>query len=71
MHAMDFCLEEYIQYMEEHPHVALFENGQLKYEAYRQYVGDETAFEVQITSRAKGYVTSLDNMGGIITVFEY
>ena len=40
MHAMDFCLEEYIQYLEEHPHVALFEDGQLKYEVYRQYVGD-------------------------------
>lgn len=71
MHAMDFCLEEYIQYLEEHPHVALFEDGQLKYEVYRQYVGDETSFDVQITSRAKGYMTSLDNMGGIITVFEY
>ena len=71
MHAMDFCLEEYIQYLEEHPHVALFEDGQLKYEIYRQYVGDASAFEIQITSRAKSYVSSLDNMGGVITVFEY
>ena len=71
MHYMDFCLEEYIQYLEEHPHVALFEDGQLKYEVYRQYVGEDASFDVQITSRAKSYVSSLDNMGGVITVFEY
>lgn len=71
MHYMDFCLEEYIEYLEEHPHVALFEDGQLKYEVYRQYVGDADSFDVLITTRAKSYVTSLDNMGGIITVFEY
>ncbi len=71
MHAMDFCLEEYIQYLEEHPHVALFKDGQLKYEVFRQYVGDATSFDVMITGRARGYVSSLDNMGGVITVFEY
>ncbi len=71
MHAMDFCLEEYIEYLEEHPHVALFEDGQLKYEVYRQYVGDANSFDIMITNRAKGYVSSLDNMGGVITVFEY
>ena len=71
MHAMDFCLEEYIQYLEEHPHVALFEDGQLKYEVYRQYVGEASSFDIMITRKARGYVSSLDNMGGVITVFEY
>ena len=71
MHYMDFCLEEYIQYLEEHPHVAFFEDGQLKYEVYRQYVGEDSSFDIQITGRAKSYVSSLDNMGGVITVFEY
>ena len=71
MHAMDFCLEEYIQYLEEHPHVALFQDGQLKYEVYRQYVGEDDSFQIMVTSKAKGYVSSLDNMGGVITVFEY
>ena len=71
MHAMDFCLEEYIQYMQEHPHVALFEDGQLKYEIVRQYVGDADSFDIQVTGRSRSYVSSLDNMGGVITVFEY
>ena len=71
MHVMDFCLEEYIQYMQEHPHVALFQGGQLKYEIVRQYVGDADSFDILVTGRAKRYVSSLDNMGGVITVFEY
>ncbi len=71
MHYMDFCMEEYIEYLEEHPHIALFENGFLKYEIYRQMVGESDTFDVQLTRNAPSYSTSLDNMGGIITVFEY
>ncbi len=71
MHYLDFCLEEYIQYLEEHPHLAYFEDGKLKYEIYRQYVGDDSSFQVILTGKARSYVSSLDNMGGVITVFEY
>ena len=72
MHTLDLCLEEYIEYLQEHPHIAVFEDGALRYEIIRQYVGDEaSSFQIQVTNRAKGYVSSLDNMGGVITVFEY
>ncbi len=71
MHYMDFCLEEYIEYLQEHPHIALFEDGQLKYEIYRQYVGDAASFDLILTTRAQNATASLDNMGGVITVFEY
>ncbi len=71
MHYKDFCLEEYIEYLQEHPHIALFEDGTLKYEIYRQYVGEEPSFDVQLTRNARSHVSSLDNMGAVITVFEY
>ena len=71
MHYLDLCLEEYIEYLQEHPHIALFEDGVLKYEIYRQYVGEETSFNVQLTRNARSYTSSLDNMGAVITVFEY
>ncbi len=71
MHYMDFTMEEYIEYLEEHPHIALFEDGVLKYEVYRQYIGDAGYMDVQLTRNARNYTSSLDNMGGIITVFEY
>ena len=71
MHYLDFTLEEYIEYLEEHPHIALFEDGVLKYEIYRQYIGDAGYVDVQLTRNAKVYTSSLDNMGAVITVFEY
>ena len=74
MHYMDFTMEEYIEYLEEHPHIALFENGVLKYEVYRQNVGDVSdreSIDVQLTAKAAGYESSLDNMGALITVFRY
>ncbi len=71
MHYYDFCLEEYIEYLQEHPHIAVYEDNVLKYEIYRQYVGDAQTFNVQLTRNAKSYSSSLDNMGAVITVFEY
>ena len=72
MHIKDFCMGEYVDYLQEHPHIAVFEDGVLKYEIYRQYVGDETnEISLNLTGRASQYTASLDNMGGVITVFEY
>ena len=72
MHNLDLCLEEYIEYLQEHPHIAVFENGTLKYEISRQYIGDEVnTFTIEVVQRASRYSMSLDNMGGVVTVFEY
>ncbi len=68
MHFMDFTMEEYIEYLQEHPHIALYENGKVKYEVYRQVVGDRDPIDVQLTANID-YESSLDNMGGVITVF--
>ena len=70
MHYLDLCLEEYIDYMHDHQHIALFEDGVLKYEIYCQYVGDDSSINVLLT-RSKSHVSSLDNMGFVITVFEH
>ena len=73
MHALDLCLEEYIEYLSEHPHIAVFEDGELRYEIVRQYVGDADPFSVTLTGKGevRSTVTSLDNMGFAVTVFEY
>ena len=66
------CLEEYIEYLMAHPHIAVFENGQLKYEIVRQQVGDDSStFSVSISRKTSNYTMSLDNMGGLITIYEY
>ena len=71
MHILDLCLEEYIEYLGEHPHIAVYENGVLKYEIVRQYVGDAASFPVSVKTTAASYYTSLDNMGYAVTVFIY
>ena len=73
MHALDLCLEEYIEYLAEHPHIAVFEDGVLRYEIVRQYVGDADPFDVTLTGKGevRNTITSLDNMGFAVTVFEY
>ena len=72
MHHLDMCLEEYIEYLMAHPHIAVFEDGQLKYEIVRQQVGDDSStFSVSISRKTSNYTMSLDNMGGLITIYEY
>lgn len=71
MHYMDFTLEEYIEYLEEHPHIALYVDDKLMYEVYRQPVGDAQTINVQLTHNARSHESSLDNMGAVITVFSY
>lgn len=73
MHALDLCMEEYIEYLMAHPHIAVFENGVLRYEIYREYVGDADTFPVSVIGNGtvRETTTSLDNMGYAITVFEY
>ena len=46
-------------------------DDELKYEVYRQPVGDDEEINVQLTHNAKNWSSSLDNMGAVITVFEY
>ena len=72
MHYLDLCLEEYIEYLMEHPHVAVFEHGVKKYEITRQQVGDNASyFSVDINRVTSNYTMYLDNMGGVITVYTY
>ena len=71
MRYLDFSMEEYIGYLQEHPHVALYVDGVLKYEICRQYVGNAESIDVKLTRNARDHVSSLANMGGVITVFGY
>jgi len=70
VHMLDFFLEEYVEYLQEHSHIVDYENGSRKYEIYRQFVGDANEFDVLLTPSAS-HVSSLDNMGAVITVFEF
>ncbi len=71
MRQMDFCLEEYVEYLIEHPHLAVFENGKIKYEIFRRQVGDDATVAIEVPLAASSHLPSLDNMGGVVTAFIY
>ena len=70
MKIQNMCLEEYIEYLVQKPHYAIFENGQLKYEVFRQPYGGGDAV-IQVPHAATNYTASIDNFGGVVTAFYY
>jgi zinc D-Ala-D-Ala carboxypeptidase len=71
MQQLGLCLEEYVEYLIQHPHIAVYENGTLKYEIFRKQVGDEATVNIDVPLAATNYLASLDNMGGVVTAFIY
>lgn len=72
MHEMDFCMEEYIEYLMDHPHIALYEEGVMKYEIVRMNIGNTSGdVTVEIARSARDYSVSYDNMGGVIVCMAY
>ncbi len=76
MHLMNFCMEDYIEYLIAHPHIAVYENGTLRYEIIRTegYTGGGATVSVSRASRET--IVSCDNMdgygaGGIITAMSF
>ena len=70
MHTLDLCLEEYVEYLMQHPHIAVYENGELKYEIYR-VSGGYADTTVQIPKGADSYSVSSDNIGGLVVSIAY
>ncbi len=77
MNILDMCLEEYLEYLQQHWHIGVFEDGNLKYEIFLQDVegsldDNET---VSIRYSTKRNITNqeamYDNLGHIVTVMEY
>lgn len=70
MHALDMCLEEYAEYLMAHPHIAVFEDGQLRCEIYRMEGGYSDA-TVTIPNGAKSYTVSTDNLDGMVVAVKF
>ncbi len=69
MHEKDFCLEEMVEYVAAHPHLAVYKDGELMYEIYRMAdTGGSVAAPVPGSAEAEA---SIDNMGGVIVSLYY
>lgn len=71
MRIMDYCLEEYVEFLIEHPHICVYEDGALRYEIVRLNMGDGDSFALPVPNPASDYQASIDNMGGIVMAYTY
>ena len=70
MREKGMCLEEYIEYLMENKHLAVYEDGIIKYEIFRAEA-DTADTQVSIPAGGTTYSVSSDNMGGIICAITY
>ena len=72
MKVLDFCLEEYIEFLMDHPHICIYEDDALVYEIVRVKGADEkTSFQLPVPNPAVSYQASLDNMDGVVMAYSY
>lgn len=65
MHILDLCLEEYIDYLSQHPHIMIYKDGKLMYEIGRQAESEESQ-TIDLPQNTTSYTVSSDNVGGLI-----
>lgn len=72
MRTLDYCLEEYIEFLEAHPHICIYQDGGLKYEIFRISAAEvQSTYDVPVTNPAIDFQASLDNMGGLVMAYTY
>ena len=71
MRTMDYCLEEYLEFLMAHPHITVYEDGALRYELYRISGAEGDSFTLPVPNPASGYQASLDNLGGVVLAYTY
>ena len=71
MRIMDYCLEEYVEFLIAHPHICIYEDGALRYEIYRIKAEDAQSYDLPVPNPASSYIASLDNLGGVVMAYTY
>ncbi len=72
MRVMDLCLEEYVEFLMDHPHVCIYQDGALIYEIVRlDGAGDNQTLSLPVTNPSNSYQASFDNMGGVVMAYSY
>jgi D-alanyl-D-alanine carboxypeptidase len=71
MTILGYCLEEYVEFLIEHPHITVYENDVLRYEIVRINVNDQAAYDLPITNISSEYLASIDNLGAVVVAYTY
>ncbi|MEA5016636.1 MAG: M15 family metallopeptidase [Candidatus Limiplasma sp.] len=72
MRVLDYCLEEYVEFLIDHPHLCIYKDGGLQYEIFRIPSTEVLeAYDLPIPNPASDYQASLDNMDGVVLAYTY
>lgn len=72
MRVMGYCLEEYVEFLQDHPHLCVYQDDTLKYEIFRIPMGETlTSYDLPVPNPASEYQASLDNLGGVVMAYTY
>lgn len=72
MRIMGYCLEEYLEFLQDHPHICVYQDGTLMYEIFRLPVEETlTNYNVPVPNPASEYQASLDNLAGVVMAYTY
>ncbi len=71
MRIMDYCLEEYVEFLIAHPHICIYQDGALRYEIVRISMNEAESFSLPVPNPASDYIASMDNMGGVVMGYIY
>ena len=72
MRIMDYCLEEYVEFLIDHPHLCIYKDGALQYEIFRIPAPEPLdTYDLPVPNPASDYQASLDNMDGVVMAYAY
>ncbi|MDD2648764.1 MAG: D-alanyl-D-alanine carboxypeptidase family protein [Eubacteriales bacterium] len=69
MNILDLCLEEYVAYLQEHPHIAIYKDGIKVYEINRTVADSSEGWSVDVPLGTLETDVSSDNCGGIVATY--
>ena len=72
MHILDYCLEEYVEFLADHPHISIYKDGALQYEIFRLPTTEVLpTYSLPVPNMARDYQASLDNMDAVVMAYIY
>jgi len=72
MRIMDYCLEEYLEFLAVHPHISIYKDGALQFEVFRLSATEVIpVYSLPVPNAARDYQASLDNMDAVVLAYIY
>jgi len=72
MRILNYCLEEYVEFLADHPHISIYKDGALQFEVFRLPTTEVLpVYSLPVPNVASDYQASLDNMDAVVMAYTY